>query len=233
MAEVLGGLRIGARGSAACPLFIRTSLFDIVVARVSGDILDRSAGVVGRFFKPARWTKPMADLPENLLYEGVSIDIRFGTARPVFGDLFLICGDTHRKFPPSGAFAFDSLSDLQFEQVDDFFGVRSLNDEGDDVPIWLYPLVDGEPVYHHSGPFDGVRLTYNVLRNPARRADHYLKCVAEFARFGVGTFYRNRDVELGLPPDLAPVRADINAVVQHWSSQRIEVGSNEALEMDF
>src|SRR5689334_20949555 len=69
---------------------------------------------------------------------------------------------------------FQTLADLQFEQVDDFFGIRSLNDEGADVPIWCYPLVEGEPVYHHPGPFDGVRLDYNILRNPARRAEHYL-----------------------------------------------------------
>src|SRR5260370_26031911 len=121
----------------------------------------------------------MADLPDDMLYQGVSIDIAFGPSRPVFGDLFLICGDIHPKFPPSGAFGFDSLADLQFEQVDDYFGVRSLNDEGDDVPIWLYPLADGEAVYHHPDPFDGVRLDYNILRNPVRRADHYLKCVTD------------------------------------------------------
>lgn len=175
----------------------------------------------------------MADLPEDLLYQGASIDISFAPSRPTFGDLFLICGDKHPKFPPSGKFAFDSLADLQFEQVDDYFGIRSLNDEGDDVPIWLYPLVDGEPVFHHRGPFDGVRLDYNILRNPARRAEHYLKCVLAFAGFGAGIRYRNRDADLGSPPDLSGVRADIDAVVQHWAAQGIEVGSSEALELDF
>lgn len=175
----------------------------------------------------------MAALPEGLLYQGASIDISFAPARPVFGDLFLICGDKHPKFPPSGKFAFDSLADLQFEQVDDYFGIRSLNDEGDDVPIWLYPLVNGEPVYHHAGPFDGVRLDYSILRNPVRRAEHYLKCVAAFAHFGAATRYRSREVNLGSPPDLSGVRADIEAVVEHWASQGIEVGSTEALELDF
>jgi hypothetical protein len=181
----------------------------------------------------------MADLSEEMLYQGVSIDITFGPSRPLFGDLFLICGDKHPKFPPSGKFALDSLAELQFEQVDDYFGVRSSDDEGDDVPIWLYPLVNGEPVYHHPGPFDGVRLDYNVLRNPPHRAKHYLKCVRAFAGFGSGrplcysTTYRNRDLSLGIPPDLSVVRADIDAITRHWASEGIEVGSRDALEINF
>jgi hypothetical protein len=75
-------------------------------------------------------------------------------------------------------------------------------------------------------------LDYNILRNPARRAEHYLKCVTGFAAFGAGILYRNRDMDLGSPPDLSGVRADIDAVVQHWAAQGIEVGSSQALEMD-
>lgn len=175
----------------------------------------------------------MSDIADDLLYQGVSIDISFGTTRPTFGDLFLICGETHPRFSPSGKFAFESLADLQFDQVDDYFGIRSLRDEGDDVPIWLYPLVHGLPVDHHPGPFDGLRLSYNILRNPARRAEHYLECIAAFARFGTDVFYRNRDIDLGSPPNLSIVRADIDAVVQHWAGQGIETGSVQALEMDF
>jgi hypothetical protein len=175
----------------------------------------------------------MADLTDDLLYQGASVDIAFGPHRPKFGDLFQICGARHPNIPPTGNFTFDSLGDLQFEQIDDYFGVRALNDEGDDVPIWLYPLVEGEPVYHHPGPFDGVRLDYNILRNPARRADHYLMCVAALAKFGSSTFYRSRGQELGSPPDLSMLRADIDAVRKHWSSQGIEVGSSEALRQDF
>jgi hypothetical protein len=175
----------------------------------------------------------MADLPEDVLYRGVSVDIAFGDPRPVFGDLFLICRDKHPKFPASGAFAFESLADLQFEQADDYFGVRFRSDEGDDVAIWLYPLVCGYPVYHHAGPFDGIRLHYNILRNPARRADHYVKCIQGFAAFGTSVLYRSREVELGMPPNLTLLRADLDAVVRHWASEGIKVGSNEALEMDF
>jgi hypothetical protein len=175
----------------------------------------------------------MADLPEEILYQAVSVDIGFGDPRPLFGDLILICGHKHPRFPPSGAYAFDSLADLQFEQIDDYFGVRSLNDEGDDVPILLYPLVDGETVYDHPGPFDGVRLDYNILRNPARRADHYLKCVQGFAALGTSVVYRSRQLDLGKPPKVSQLRADIDAVVKHWATEGIEVGSDDALEIDY
>jgi hypothetical protein len=176
----------------------------------------------------------MADeLPEDVLYQGVSVDIAFVDPRPSFGDLFRVCGATHPRFPPTGDFGFERLADLQFEQVDDYFGVRSLTDEGDDVPVWLFPLVGGEVVDHHPGPFDGVRLSYNVLRNPEQRADHFLRCVQGFAACGAGVEYRTRGVPLGSPPDLSPVRADIAVVVRHWAVEGIAVGSDDALAVDF
>lgn len=172
-------------------------------------------------------------LPEDLLYQGVGVDIAFADPRPAFGDLFRICGDIHPRFPPTGAFGFEWLADLQFEQVDDYFGVRALSGEGTDVPIWLYPLVGGEPVHHHPGPFDGARLEYNVLRNPVHRAEHFLRCVQEFAALGSRAVYRNRGTALGSPPDLSRLRSDIEAVVRHWAAQGITVGSDDALAMDF
>lgn len=173
------------------------------------------------------------DLPDEMMFQGVSVDIAFAEPKPSFGDLFCVCGDTHPRFPPTGNFEFQRLKDLQFEQVDDYFGVRSLTDEGDDVPIWLYPLVSGETVYHHPGPFDGVRLSYNVLRNPERRIAHFLKCVQEFAKLGAGVDYHTRGLPLGLSPDLSIVRADMEAVVRHWAAEGIEVGSPDSLAVDF
>lgn len=161
------------------------------------------------------------------------MDVAFADPRPTFGDLFRICGVSHPSFPPTGEFGFERLADLQFTQVDDYFGVRALGDEGDDVPIWLYPLARGKPVHHHPGPFDGVRLEYNILRNPIRRAEHYLLCVAGFAGVGAKVTYRNRKAVLGTPPDLTHLRADLEAVVQHWAAQGIAVGSDAALEIDF
>ena len=171
--------------------------------------------------------------PEDLLYQGVSVDIAFAIPRPEFGDLFRICGDSHPRFPPTGSFGFEGLVDLQFEQVDDYFGVRALSDEGDDVPIWLYPLVSGEPVDHYPGPFDGLRLDYCILRNPVRRAEHFLRCVQEFGAIGLETAYRNRNTLLGSPPDLSQLRTDIEAVVRHWAAQGIAVGSDDSVAVDF
>jgi hypothetical protein len=175
----------------------------------------------------------VGELQEDVFYQGVSVDISFADARPSFGDLFRICGDTHPRFLPTGTFGFERLAHLQFEQVDDYFGVRSLSDEGSDVPIWLYPLVDGEAVDHHPGPFDGIRLEYNVLRNPAHRADHFLRCVHEFGSIGVGGEYRSRGIPLGSPPELSQLRADISAIVRHWAAEGITVGSNDALAVDY
>ncbi|OWK38416.1 hypothetical protein [Fimbriiglobus ruber] len=172
-------------------------------------------------------------LQEEVFYQCVSVDILFDSRRPSFGDLFRICGDTHPHFPPTGEYGFDRLADLQFEQVDDYFGVRSLSEEGDDVPVWLFPLARGQVIDHHPGPFDGVRLSYNVLRNPERRVDHFLRCVQEFAVLGSRVVYRTRDISLGSPPDLSPVQVDIAAITRHWAAEGIVVGSGDALALNY
>lgn len=164
----------------------------------------------------------MAHLSEDLLYEGVTVDIGFSAPGPKFGDLFLICGYDNPNFPPSGNYAFDSLENLQFSQVDDYFGVQSMADDGDDVVVWLYPLVAGECVDHHAGPFNGLRLQYNVLRNPTRHVDHFLRCVASIAALSDQP-----------PPDIAAIRVQIDAITEHWCSNGIEVGSEDALMIDY
>lgn len=177
----------------------------------------------------------MNDTPDEILYEGVVVDIRFGEPLPRFGDLFLVCGMEHPKFPPSGAIDFSRFDGLQITQVDDYFGVRSLDlsDEGDDVAVWLYPIVDDQAVYHHPGPFDGIRLEYCVLRSPAHYADHFLKCVEELSQIGVRTEYRNAALNAGTHIDLDPVRRDIGRAVSYWADRGITVGSDEALSIDF
>lgn len=175
----------------------------------------------------------MAKLPESLLYQGIEIDIFFDTFQPNIGDLLLLCDIRSPKTPPSGKFSFDLLADLQFDKIDDYFGIRTIGEEGADVAVWLYPLIKGQPVCNHPGPFDGFRLSYNILRNPIRRAYHFLKCVAEIGDFGCQTIYRNRTIDLGTPPQLSGVHADIDAVVSYWSAKGIKVGSDKALEIDF
>lgn len=173
------------------------------------------------------------DVPENMLYAGVAVDIVFGSKGPSFGDLFQVIGQTHPAFPPSGSFDFQRFSDLQFDQVDDYFGVPSLAEDGDDVVIWLYPLVKGRPVDHHPGPFDGIRLSFCVLRNPVRHAEYFLRGVERFARLAPRVFYRSRHMDLGSPPNLDVVRSDIESIAQTWRDRGIEVGSEEALRIDF
>lgn len=175
----------------------------------------------------------MATLSEEMLIAGVSIEVYFERNRPTFGDLFRLCGESHPRFPPSGNFHFESLEDLHFSQVDDYFGVRSLGEEGDDVAIWLYPILHGKPVHHCPGPFEAVRIEFCVLRNPVRHAAHFLQCIERISAFGSSVNYRSRDISLAQPPHLGRVKEDIDAIVAHWANQGILVGSDAALEIDF
>lgn len=170
----------------------------------------------------------MGDLNQAMQYDGVRIDINFHVTRPNFGDLLAICGKAHAGFPATVGFVFESLADLQFTQVDDYFGVRSQSDDGDDVVVWLYPLVAGEPVHHHPGPFDGLRLAFNVLRNPARKVDHFMQCVARIAALGESVSYRDREQALDKNACLAMLRKDIDVITASWLSKGIVVGSAAA-----
>ncbi len=82
------------------------------------------------------------------------IDLIFDTVKPTFGDIFLLSGHDHPEFPPTGDYGFDQLADLGVQQVDDYFAIFA---DGDPV-VWLFPLVKGEVVEHHPGPFDGIRM---------------------------------------------------------------------------
>lgn len=82
------------------------------------------------------------------------VDLLFTEVKPCFGDLFLLCGDEHPDHPPTGDFGFAALADLGIEQVDDYLAVCV---EGDPA-VWVFPLVRGQVVEHHPGPFDGLRL---------------------------------------------------------------------------
>lgn len=118
--------------------------------------------------------------------------------------------------------------------MDDYFSVTSDEEEGDDVVIWLFPLIGDETVYHHSGPFDGIRLSYSILRNPVEKASLFLKVVADFAsQLPVEVFYRLRETNLGHPPDLSLLESDIKAVIEYWRAEGIEPGSDEAMMVEF
>ena len=100
------------------------------------------------------------------------IDLTFDGEKPHFGDVFLLCGDQHPRFLPTGAPGFDELTDLGVEQVDDYFAICA-----DDEPVvWIYPLVKGQVVHHHPGPFDGIRIEL-VDRS---RKKLWIKCMTRF-----------------------------------------------------
>ncbi|MEU1519068.1 hypothetical protein ABZ490_44220 [Streptomyces sp. NPDC005811] len=112
--------------------------------------------------------------PVNVEHECV-IDIMFaGPQRPSFGDVFLLCGDHHPKFPATDA-RWGSLERLRFEQVDDYFAV--LDEDSEEPVIWLYPLAQGSVVHHHPGPFDGLRLQYDPELDSSGLITHFVDVV--------------------------------------------------------
>ena len=116
---------------------------------------------VARHGKPA---KKQATLPQ--------IDLMFTDAKPCFGDLFLLCGFENPRFPPTGSYGFAELADLGIEQVDDYFAL-CVNGE---PAVWILPLIQGQVVEHHPGPYDGLRLS----ADDARHKKLWSKCVARF-----------------------------------------------------
>ena len=100
--------------------------------------------------------------------------------------------------------------------------------EGDDVAVWLFPLVDGVIVHHHPGPFDGIRLGYNVLRNPIERSEHFIMSVKTLSeRLPAKMVYR------GWLGGLEQIKKDIQAIESSWRDEGIEVGTQEALAVDY
>lgn len=173
----------------------------------------------------------MEALLREAVYQGIVVDLIFVGKQPMFGDLFLICGIPHPEFPPSQALPFDKLSELGFTQVDDYFGIE--NGEGG-VIVWLAPLVDGEEVYHHAGPFTGLRLSYSVLRNPPATKALFLKAIRLFAQYlDVDVVYKLRNVNLGSAPDLSIVEKDIDQIADFWKAKNIETGSENALKVPY
>src|SRR5688572_7646031 len=111
---------------------------------------------------------------ETLAFEGISIDFQFNSDKPTFGDLFLIVGFANPHFLANSR-EFEKLNDLGFEQADDYFGIKNDTDVGDDIKLWLFPIIDGEEVHHSDGPFDAIRVTYVVVRNDPKTADLFEK----------------------------------------------------------
>ena len=182
-------------------------------------------------FSSRRWTSMSAVLPDRARLEGLEVDLIFDGQGPSFGDLVQICGYRNPNFPPEGRFDFGQFTSLQFSQADDYFGILT---KEHNVAIWLFPLIQGQPVARHVGPFDGLRLSYNVLRNPTRVAPHFLKVVQTLADYlPVRLMYRTREHEHALSELLAILQNDIDAILEYWRENGVEPGSSKALEIDF
>lgn len=108
--------------------------------------------------------------PQPKREQPVAVDLLFAGAKPQFGDLFRMTGDTHPQFAPTGEYGFDNLANLNIEQVDDSFAICV---EGDPI-LWISPLVNGNVVEHHPGPFDGLRVELAELKYKKR----WERCVA-------------------------------------------------------
>lgn len=158
----------------------------------------------------------------------ILIDFRFAAKeKPRFGELFLITGEEHPKFPARNK-AFAQLAPLGFEQLDDFFGILNSEESGDDVLIWLFPMINGEEVFHNGGPFDAIRLSYSALRNAPVTISLLQDCFNALQALP--------DVEVEFEgsaiSDFAPVQKKADEIVAHWRENHIEPGSEQSLLID-
>ncbi|WP_212002710.1 hypothetical protein [Chitinophaga sp. HK235] len=155
----------------------------------------------------------------------ILIDFRFKAKdKPRFGELFLITGEEHPKFPARSQ-TFKDLAPLGFEQLDDFFGILNDEEEGDDVLIWLFPMLNGEEVFHNSGPFDAIRLSYSALRNAPSRISLLQACFdAIKALPEVEVMF-----EEGKINSFDAVQKRNDEIVAHWRANNVEPGSEQSL----
>ncbi|CAL1516906.1 hypothetical protein [Chitinophaga sp. MM2321] len=155
----------------------------------------------------------------------ILIDFRFvAKEKPRFGELFLITGEEHPKFPPRNK-AFEQLAPLGFEQLDDFFGILNGEEEGDDVLIWLFPMINGEEVFHNSGPFDSIRLSYSALRNAPVNISLLNDCFNTLKDMpDVEVFFEENRIAA-----FDPVQKKADEIIAHWRANKIEPGSDQSL----
>ena len=116
----------------------------------------------------------MKELDESIIDRCLIIaDISFIGEKPVFGDLLAMTGIEDSKFPIKNE-NFLKLCDLGIEQSDDFFTIPNENiDFGDDNILWIIPLIKKTEVWHNPGPYDGLRFTYDILRNSEENKEIY------------------------------------------------------------
>lgn len=165
----------------------------------------------------------------TLAFEGINIDFKFKSDKPTFGDLFLIVGYENPNFLPTSR-EFENLQNLGFEQVDDYFGIRNTSDIGDDIRIWLFPIINGEEVYHNEGPFDAIRLNYVIVRNNKETAVLFEKAFnAIKAKLNVSPTLKGQTID-----NYDNIKKTINETIKYCREVlKVEPGSNEALQLEW
>lgn len=173
-------------------------------------------------------TVKVSDL-EVMAHEGVSVDFIFKGNKPTFGELFLICGYENPNFPPKHR-EFEKVADLGFEQSDDYFAIKNKTDIGDDIILWLFPLFNGEEVYHHDGEIEGIRITYVVLRNQPKNAKLFEKVFYSFiSKLDVEVKFNKEEIS-----DFSIVNEQIIKVVDFCEHElKVVPGSEEALALEW
>ena len=157
----------------------------------------------------------------------IIIDFNFNTEKPSFGDLFKIAGFENPDFPSNNN-RFLNLKYLGIEQVDDYFGIRNNSGKGADVILWLFPLVKDEEVFHHHGPYDGLRLRYDILRNSIDKVQTVENVFTAFANQLETTIsFDNEPID-----NFSSVKSGIDLKIKYWHDKGIEPGSDEALMQD-
>ncbi|PNW25765.1 hypothetical protein [Formosa algae] len=170
----------------------------------------------------------IADL-ETLAFEGINIDFQFNSDKPTFGDLFLIVGFENPNFLPNSR-EFEKLSDLGFTQTDDYFGINNDMNLGDDIKLWLIPLINGEEVHHNDGPFDAIRISYVVVRNDTKTAELFENTFNSIiSNLDVTPTFGGKRIE-----NFGKIKGIISKTIQYCREElKVEPGSNQALQLDW
>lgn len=166
---------------------------------------------------------------EELAFEGVSIDFRFKNDKPKFGDLILICGYDNPSFPPNSK-EFEKLSEIGFEQVDDYFGIKNQTENGDDVLVWLFPIINNEEVFHNEGPFDAIRVNYVVVKNEKKNTKLIENIFKSFKEnLDVDIYFENVQID-----DFSAVNNKLTDVIEYCEKElNVEPGSEKAMELEW
>jgi hypothetical protein len=153
------------------------------------------------------------------------LDFLFQKNLPIYGDLFKMVGFENPDFE-SKSNVFLKLESLNIEYIDDFFGIENMDYEGDDVAIWIHPIQDGVVQTRQSGSFDGLRVSYNVLRNSLSKAKILEKLYVLFTKnLQVNVFLEQKMVS-----DYKVIQEEFARIRKYWETFGLEMGSDEALE---